>query len=109
LAQSFDVVSQQQGFTAHARRRQTGLGTSMAATNHNHIKTFRENHRATTLQSKLRIKYFVSTPHRRPLKMGFRKRARIIERVEQLHKTCTGFNQLIFCTKTYSVTTKENI
>jgi hypothetical protein len=62
LAERFDVVSQQQGFATHACRRQTGFSSGMATANYDHIKTFRENHRTTTLQSKLRIKYWVLIP-----------------------------------------------
>ena len=42
LAECFDVMAEQQGFYTHAGSRQRGLGTSMAATHHNHVKTIRK-------------------------------------------------------------------
>ncbi len=38
LSNRFDIMGQQQGAQAHARRRHAGLGAGMAAANHNHIK-----------------------------------------------------------------------
>ena len=45
LAQRFDVMAEQQGFDSHARSRQRGFGTRMAATYHNHVKTIWKFHR----------------------------------------------------------------
>ena len=38
LAQGFNVVAQQQGFAAHARRSQRRFGSGMAATDNDHVK-----------------------------------------------------------------------
>src|SRR5690606_20440493 len=44
LAEGYDVVGQQQGSAAHARRGQAGLGAGMAAADDDDIKTFRVVH-----------------------------------------------------------------
>ena len=38
LAEGIHAVGEQQGTTAHPRRRQAGLGAGVAATDHNHVK-----------------------------------------------------------------------
>jgi hypothetical protein len=44
LPQGFDVVRQQQSAAAHTRRRQRGLGSGVAATNHNNVKNLGVQH-----------------------------------------------------------------
>ena len=44
LPQRLDIVGQQQGVAAHARGRQRGFGTGMAAAHHDHVKGRRINH-----------------------------------------------------------------
>ena len=56
LTQGFDIVGEQQGGHAHARRRQGGFGTGMTATDHDHAKTLGIIHLTTTLQVCLLLK-----------------------------------------------------
>ena len=46
LPQGFDVVCQQQGAAAHARGRQSGFGSGVTASDHNHVKNLRVQHKA---------------------------------------------------------------
>jgi hypothetical protein len=46
LAEGFHIVAEQQGLHAHACRCQRSLGTGMAATDNDHVKTGREVHHA---------------------------------------------------------------
>jgi len=48
LTQGLNVVRQQEGFTTHARRRQGGLGASMAAADNDHIKFLWVKHQITS-------------------------------------------------------------
>src|SRR5690606_13084368 len=54
LAQRLDVVCQQQGLTAHACGSQSGLGTGVATTDHDHIKTTGIVHESPRIKTGMR-------------------------------------------------------